>query len=110
MPAGSGVSDCHLPAHRMRAHTAHSAARPRDRSGELRSALRPRVIPRHHLAEARAVNVGVDLRCRDVAVAEQFLRVVQELLGHADIGTTQIYTHVDSKRLRDVHRKHHPRR
>ncbi len=37
------------------------------------------------------------------------LRVVQELLGHADIGTTQIYTHVDSKRLAEVHKKFHPR-
>lgn len=37
------------------------------------------------------------------------LRVVQELLGHADIGTTQIYTHVDAARLRSVHKKFHPR-
>jgi integrase/recombinase XerD len=37
------------------------------------------------------------------------LRVVQELLGHRDIATTQIYTHVDSSRLRAVIKKHHPR-
>jgi integrase/recombinase XerD len=37
------------------------------------------------------------------------LRVVQTLLGHADIGTTQLYTHVAPARLRSVHRKHHPR-
>jgi integrase/recombinase XerD len=38
------------------------------------------------------------------------LRVVQELLGHTDVATTEIYTHVDQKRLRDVLRKFHPRR
>jgi integrase/recombinase XerD len=37
------------------------------------------------------------------------LRSVQELLGHADIGTTQIYTHVGQKELRSYHDKFHPR-
>ena len=37
------------------------------------------------------------------------LRVVQDLLGHADIATTQIYTHVDGTRLREVIKHHHPR-
>ncbi|MBS1371621.1 MAG: site-specific tyrosine recombinase XerD [Lentisphaeria bacterium] len=37
------------------------------------------------------------------------LRVIQEMLGHADIATTEIYTHVDAARLREIHRKFHPR-
>ena len=87
-----------------------------DKDGEsLR--LTPRSVQRMVKKYARMVGLPVDVTphvlrhsfATDLLNSGADLRSVQELLGHSDVSTTQIYTHVTNKKLREVHEKFHSR-
>lgn len=67
----------------------------------------------------RAIQAGIARRVHPHTLRHSFathllegganLRAVQELLGHASVATTEIYTHLDIRRLQEIHRRYHPR-
>lgn len=96
---GGQTSDVIFPSRRARAMTRqtfwHRIKHYATIAGIDADALSPHVL--RHVFATHLLNHGADLR------------VVQMLLGHSDLSTTQIYTHVATERLKHIHKEHHPR-
>lgn len=95
---GKGVNDVLFPSNRGTALTRQAfwhAIKKYAHVAEIKVPISPHTL--RHAFATHLLNHGADLR------------VVQMLLGHSDISTTQIYTHVARQRLKDLHATHHPR-
>lgn len=95
---GKGGGDAVFPSNRGRALTRQSfwyAIKKYALKGGISAELSPHTL--RHAFATHLLNHGADLR------------VVQMLLGHSDVSTTQIYTHVARQRLKNLHAEHHPR-
>jgi len=97
---------------------AEAGGRAGGKTGEKNLCLSPRSIER--IVKKRAIQAGISKKVTPHVIRHSFatdllrngadIRAVQVLLGHANISTTQIYTHVTDKHLREIHKRFHNKR